>query len=273
MDKYKSYFDNMFKDIDENVILDSEQREAIIDESSNQIIIAGAGAGKTTTMVGKVKYLFEIKKVLPEEILIISFTNKAVNELKERINKDFNINAKITTFHKLGYEIIKESNEEKVQLVSDQNQIIKQILKKIHTRETIKTFHNYFKTKFIKKITINLLSIIVPLKILITKEEFDKFAEFSTVLISKYKIKNIKTAYLTSKQLEYHKYISNLHKCYQQHLKTNNLIDFEDMIILAKKAIMMEKVKLSCKYIIIDEYQDISKNRFDLAKEIGRAHV
>ena len=100
MEKEKEYFENMFKNIDKNIKLDEEQIRIILTDENYQMVIAGAGAGKTTTITAKVNYLIEKQNINPEEILIISFTNKAVNELKERINKEFKHNVKIQTFHK-----------------------------------------------------------------------------------------------------------------------------------------------------------------------------
>ena len=76
-------------------------------------VIAGAGAGKTTTVAAKVKYLVEKKGIDPKKILIISFTNKAVDELKERINQALHIDCPIATFHSTGVAIIKKQNEDK----------------------------------------------------------------------------------------------------------------------------------------------------------------
>ena len=78
----------MFKNIDENIKLEEDQIKIITEEEKNIIVIAGAGAGKTTTKCAKVNYLIDIKKVKEEEILI-SFTNKTIEELKQRINNDF----------------------------------------------------------------------------------------------------------------------------------------------------------------------------------------
>ena len=75
--------------------LDQEQLEAALTNSTNSIIIAGAGAGKSTTMVGKIKYLVEYLHVPLKEILCITFTNNAANSLEEKIKKELNQDAKV----------------------------------------------------------------------------------------------------------------------------------------------------------------------------------
>lgn len=106
--KYKDFFDNMYLGIDDNIHLDKEQIYAILSDEDYLLILAGAGTGKTTTMASKVKYLVDIKKVNPQEILVMSYTKKATEELIQRINIDFEIPARIMTFHSLGYTYIKE---------------------------------------------------------------------------------------------------------------------------------------------------------------------
>lgn len=106
--KNKSFFDNMYKDIDPNIKLDMEQIGAIIADEDYSLIIAGAGTGKTTTMASKVKYLVDIMKVEPSKILVMSYTKKSTKELADRINIDFGIPARVLTFHSLGFEYIRE---------------------------------------------------------------------------------------------------------------------------------------------------------------------
>lgn len=96
------FFDNI-----EGKKLDDQQRTAIITDEYSNLIIAGAGSGKTLTILGKIKYLIEEKKVRSENILLLSFTTKTVDELNERI-KFIGIDTRATTFHKLGYDIIKK---------------------------------------------------------------------------------------------------------------------------------------------------------------------
>ena len=107
----KDYLDTILSQIDSHILLDEEQRKVILNDEDYCLVIAGAGAGKTTTLAAKVKYLVERKHISPSDILVVSFTNKAVNELKEKIQKQLNIPATITTFHAIGYSIIKKEQE------------------------------------------------------------------------------------------------------------------------------------------------------------------
>lgn len=142
----KEYFDNLFKDVDPNIVLDTEQRIAILTDEDYSMIVAGAGSGKTTTMAAKVKYLVEKLKVDPNDIILISYTNKAVDELKQRINEDFNIPVKICTFHKFGIDILKENSNEPLKVLTNSYNIIADFFDKklANDNEKLKKFLNFF---------------------------------------------------------------------------------------------------------------------------------
>ena len=108
-----TYLDNILKSVDPVIKLDKEQRKVVLSDEDYTLVIAGAGAGKTTTVAAKVKYLVEKKGIRPEQILVISFTNKAVGELSDKINKSLKINCPVTTFHKIGYAILRKQDNEK----------------------------------------------------------------------------------------------------------------------------------------------------------------
>ena len=112
-----TYLDNILESVDPVIKLDEEQRKVVLSDEDYTLVIAGAGAGKTTTVAAKVKYLVEKKGVNPEQILVISFTNKAVGELRDKINKSLKINCPVTTFHKTGYAILRKQDNEKRQVV------------------------------------------------------------------------------------------------------------------------------------------------------------
>lgn len=105
------YFNDILKAIDPNITLDEEQRRAVVTDDDYCLLVAGAGAGKTTTMAAKVKYLVEKQGIFPEDIIVISYTNKAIDELKLRINKGLNIPVKISTFHAFAFDIIRKFSE------------------------------------------------------------------------------------------------------------------------------------------------------------------
>lgn len=96
--KNKEYFDNLFE-----YPLDDEQRKAIITDEDNNLIIAGAGSGKTTTIIGKARYLIDKKCVDPKEIIAITFTNATKDSFIEKLEDN---SVECTTFHKLGLNVL-----------------------------------------------------------------------------------------------------------------------------------------------------------------------
>lgn len=91
--------------------LDYNQRLSILSDEAAALIVAGAGSGKTLTMIGKIKYLISYQHINPKEILCISFTNFTTLSLKKAISREYNYDIDVLTFHKLGLKILKEGNE------------------------------------------------------------------------------------------------------------------------------------------------------------------
>lgn len=105
LDTHKEFFDHCLK-----YPLDKQQRRSIVSGEENCLVVSSAGSGKTSSIVGKVKYLTEIKKINPQNILLISYTNKAAAELTERMGI---AGLQGYTFHKLALDIIGQTTGQK----------------------------------------------------------------------------------------------------------------------------------------------------------------
>ncbi|MCD8205970.1 MAG: UvrD-helicase domain-containing protein [Clostridia bacterium] len=119
MEEDREYLDSVLAGIDKNIALDDEQREVVLSDEDYTLVIAGAGSGKTTAVSAKVKYLVDKKGINPRDILVVSFTNKAVDELKERINVGLGIDCPISTFHRVGMAIMRKQDDGAKNVASD----------------------------------------------------------------------------------------------------------------------------------------------------------
>lgn len=148
-----TYFNHIFDEYDPTIKLDQDQIDVILDDSNFSLIIAGAGTGKTTTMVAKVKYLVDIQKVDPRKILVLSYARKNVVELRNKINEALNIPADISTFHSLGYKYIRSIFQDLKCSVIDDNRrrdIFTKFFKTEVYPDNIADFIEVFNTDYIK---------------------------------------------------------------------------------------------------------------------------
>lgn len=255
-------------------ILDKEQKEVVLSNFKNILVIAGAGCGKSLTIVGKIKYLIENNIVKSEEILCISFTNASCESLKNSINKN-NINVDVMTFHRLSLNILKLNNIN-VSIVPSSylddiidsffyNDIYNNLNYILFVLKYYKIGFN--KNNYIKKYEEILKSnkIISLKKIISTFIKLFKSSNYNYSYLEK--IINKTNNFINRKYMYLMFIIVKIMNEYQNELKTNSLVDFDDMIILATKLIS-ETNDLKYKYIIIDEFQDTSILRYNLIYEI-----
>ena len=237
--------------------LDKEQRIAVITDECANLIIAGAGSGKSLTMIGKIRYLIERKGIKEDEILCISFTRDASENLERNIKKNYNYNIKVYTFHKLALEFLKNKKYK----ISNPN-ILRYIIDEYFY---CAMYDNNIKLK-IKTI---LNKIDTPYKIILKSKELENLKKLIITYINLFKTNNYNISYFLKMKgnKNIFRIIIDIYFLYEEELKSINSIDFNDMIILATKYVRENNIK-QYKYIIVDEYQDTSYVRYLFLKEI-----
>ena len=256
---------------------DKYQKKAINTKTKNLLILAGAGSGKTFTIIEKIKNLIK-EGIKAKEILCISFTKESSLSLQNKL-KNQNINIKVRTFHSLGYEII--NKYKKVNLTNQNtlgNIIERELKKEKHLKEIVNL--NFITIGKEDKVIIKIQN-----NIIINTKYKEKMIKTIKTFINLYKSNNMNQKdYINFRKInekeniynqkQRHKYFLNLTeriiKKYKNTLKKNKEIDYNDMINLATIIIKNKKHISNYKYIIIDEYQDISINKIEMIKEIQK---
>lgn len=252
-----------------NILLDEEQLKPIIDMPKHSLIIAGAGSGKTLTMVGKIKYLIDEKYCSPKEILTISFTNEAVNSLKNKILLNTGAEVDTFTFHRLGLNILKNNNVEYNVLNSNYLEYLVDEFFNTKCFNNEILANNYFKYNYVLFKTESNWNKIV--NSYACKETKKLIITFLNLFFGNNLNKNswIGILKLCNKHERYLlEIIYAIYLAYIEEKESSNKIDFNDMIALATKLIKGNNVSLPYKYILIDEFQDTSALRFNLIKAI-----
>lgn len=251
--KKKTFYDNFKWDKTERIILyinnikvDPYQEKAILC-NTNCLLIAGAGAGKTFTILGKINYLLENKIYNEDEILVISFTNKSVEDLKNKIK--YNID--IYTFHKLAITILKDHNINFNIASSDLldfiiNEFFHSLNDELIINEILYFYKEYDYFNFLNSSKyLNLTKTIHTFISLYKTNDCTKEALKETFKLN---------TFLT-------KLILIIMKLYENELLSSKQMDFDDLI---KKATDIIDKFYKYKFIIIDEFQDTSLLRWKL---------
>lgn len=227
--------------------LNDRQREAVLHTDGPLLILAGAGSGKTKVVTHKIAYLIEEKGIFPGNILAITFTNKAANEMKERVGRLLSTNVDtmwMGTFHSICVRILRRDIDRigynrsfTIYDRDDQITLIKECLKERNLdKDTYKEA--------------SVLAQISKLKDDMTDP--DKFIN-----------QNYKDFYLRN--------IGELYALYQEKLKQYNALDFDDLIIktvqlLKANSDILDYYQRKFKYVFVDEYQDTNKIQYELVK-------
>ena len=232
--------------------LNDSQKAAVKAVDKPVLIFAGAGSGKTRVLTHKIAFLIKEDIVKAKEILAVTFTNKAAEVMKQRVtklmkNKVQEIN--IGTFHSICARILR--NE-------------------IRHLGFSKDFAIYDRTDQISLLKIILAEENIPKNILMPKTVRNKISYFKSQLINpNHAMKSVKTAQDKS--------IIDVYKSYNNSLKENNAVDFDDLLnfpldIFNNHPRILNKYQKLWKYILVDEYQDTNKAQFLLVKMLAEKH-
>lgn len=139
------HYNSLLSNID-GKSLDEQQRVVVICNEDRNLVLAGAGSGKTLTISGKVKYLCSEKSINPEDILLVSFTKKAAEEMTVRISERLGIPVQATTFHKLGLDIISEAQGKRPDVADNLSSFMRSYFEEyvVKDKEAIKNLVEYF---------------------------------------------------------------------------------------------------------------------------------
>lgn len=129
VEKELKALEQYFSDVDRKS-LDIQQRRAVVVDEDSNLVLAGAGSGKTLTISAKVKYLVEMRGIDPEDILLLSFTKKAAEEMQTRIVGRLDISARASTFHKLGLDIISHVSKFRPDVFDDMPRLLNEYFEK-----------------------------------------------------------------------------------------------------------------------------------------------
>ena len=232
--------------------LNKTQKAAVEAIDGPVLIFAGAGSGKTRVLTHKLYYLVDEGLFKPEEILAVTFTNKAAKEMKERVMKLLKANEldlSMGTFHSICARILREdievlgfSKHFAIYDVKDQLDLIKVLFEEFEVSKTLIT-PNQLRNQ-----------------------------------ISLFKNKMMDAAAVDRKaRTILEKTVSKIYIEYQKNLKLNDALDFDDLLtfpleIFEKKPSVLKKYQKKWKYILVDEYQDTNRAQFQFLTNLAKAH-
>jgi len=230
--------------------LNDAQTEAVQHIDGPMLILAGAGTGKTKTLTSRLAYLIGVVGIDPANTLTLTFTNKAAAEMRDRANKlmpnQSSYPPLLCTFHKFGLLFLKFHIE------------------KLGRSNSFVIIDSDDKKRLLR-------SIAKELKI-------DLTLSFVASEISKYKnsLLDPKTV-LEKTELPDYKKIAQIYSKYQANIETNNLVDFDDLLMLTHKILsendtLRKETSNRYKYIMVDEYQDTNELQFQLLELLSSEH-
>ena len=272
-----------------------QQAIAVTHTEGNLQILAGAGTGKTKTLIGRVAYLIKYKHIDPTDILVLTFTNKAANEMKERaisfIGKEYINNRTFSTFHSWGLNILTIfSNNIRFQKYISKDFILLEEHQSLNIIKQL-TMQKFMDIKNLTKEEYKEITSTNPLEFQNVKKFIDFLQAYTIIGDSREEISTIFRFLNKTKSSLLRSFLSLGHKIenieefymdlffqYRQYLNNKNYINYNDLINIPYRIILNEEDILSFfqkkyKYIMIDEFQDTNYAQFHLIKLISQDNL
>lgn len=241
--------------------LDPAQKEAIIHVSGPMLLIAGPGSGKTRVITERIKNLIENHRVLPESILVITFTKKAALQMQARSIAICKRASQVAfgTFHSVFYHILRQSKQYQhvIPLTqTEKNNILAEICDYYLGNSTLSKEMKLNHHTFLKEVT----DILAYCKN--TGTNFDEIMNMDGNEI-------LKQMEVESADQKQRKLYTDVMYAYQRECQLAGKIDFDDMLYLCKKLLLSDQEQLNkwqnrYRYIMIDEFQDINQIQYDV---------
>lgn len=237
--------------------LNKAQKKAVITTEGPVLVIAGAGSGKTRTLTHRAVYLIQEKKILPQNILAVTFTNKAANEMKMQVskllknetNKSSLSTPLIGTFHSICVRLLRKE------------------IDKLGYKKTFNIFDDQDQLSLVKKIFKELE---------ISKDQFNPRGILGSISKAKNELQDSEQFKLSANGY-YEETVAKIYTKYQLALRENNALDFDDLILLTVKMFqtiptVLEKYQNLFHYIMVDEYQDTNHAQYSLINLLSKKH-
>ena len=226
--------------------LNNEQLEAVLSNDNEIMLVAGAGTGKTNTIVKKIIYLIKEQRVIPYNILAVTFTNKAVREIRERVNNSLCTNHSgvvVNTFHQLAKSIL--DKDDNYQLLG---------------YKSLKILEDEGREKILDKI----------IKYNDMYNRVNEFNKTIKALLIDFNAKK-NNRYIESSNKEYEELFKELYHAYVLEVFANGYIELDDLVnlvivLLERYPEIRKEVSSAFDYIFVDEYQDVNKEQYKLIK-------
>ncbi len=224
--------------------LNPQQQQAVLHQAGPAVVLAGAGSGKTRVLTTRASYLIQEKNLSPDQILLMTFTNKAAQEMNRRVEKQTGQQLPYSgTFHRICAQILRRhgpaiglDHQFTIYDSSDQQALIRQIYRD----------HDY------------------------SHKQFNRYAVKSVISKAKNRLQTV-ADFSDQADSEFARHTSKVYRYYQKQLNQSQAVDFDDLLLkvvllFREKPSILNRYQEQFAHLLVDEYQDTNQAQYQLTK-------